>query len=377
MVKKQKYNEKLWAGILLAQFLLFYLLSKSETAVNVFNTFFEVQKTLHQNIFSIVGISIGDLFYGLFLLTIIICIYSLFTKSKRKKYCSLLFIVLNIFYFLYQLFWGMLYFQDSLLTKLPEEDPTLEEAKILAEKYLNLSLIERRKVRSNKDGIFKIDQIKEIKQEIISSQKNLPSPFNQKRVTEIVSIKPSLLSNIMSYSGILGYYNPFTAEAQYNNQLPATYLPFTIAHESAHQLGYAREQEANFIGFLIGTSSRNPEIRYSTYLFALKQLLKQINSFDPEFTKTIQNNYSQEMKNDLNFERKFMIEHRSVLDEILRTTNDAFLKLNQQEGSITYSYFVDLLIRYERKNGTFTKQKNRVSQRDSKNTNDEKKFITF
>ena len=31
-------------------------------------------------------------------------------------------------------------------------------------------------------------------------------------------------------------------------------------------------------------------------------------------------------------------------------TNDLFLKTNQQEGAVTYSYFVDLLVRYERMN---------------------------
>jgi Zn-dependent peptidase ImmA (M78 family) len=54
----------------------------------------------------------------------------------------------------------------------------------------------------------------------------------------------------MNKTGILGYYNPFTAESQYNPNIPATQLPFTLAHEMSHQLGYAREQEASFIAYL-------------------------------------------------------------------------------------------------------------------------------
>ena len=49
---------------------------------------------------------------------------------------------------------------------------------------------------------------------------------------------------IGNYVGFQGYYNPFTTEAQYNAELPNTYIPFTLSHESAHQLGFAREQEA-------------------------------------------------------------------------------------------------------------------------------------
>ena len=34
----------------------------------------------------------------------------------------------------------------------------------------------------------------------------------------------------------------------------------------AHQLGYASEEEANFIAFVIGTESRDPVVQYSTQL---------------------------------------------------------------------------------------------------------------
>ena len=39
----------------------------------------------------------------------------------------------------------------------------------------------------------------------------------------------------------------------------------------------------------------------------------------------------------------------SFITEIFYFTNDIFLKSNQQEGSVTYSYFIDLLVLYERR----------------------------
>ena len=152
----------------------------------------------------------------------------------------------------------------------------------------------------------------------------------------------------MSYTGILGYYNPFTAEAQYNAELPATYLPFTFAHESAHQLGYAREQEANFIAYLVGKNSGNKELNYSTSYFVLKSLLNSLAEKNPEFVAQIINEYSPAMKRDRNAEKKFVQEHKGLLDTFFGFTNDLFLKTNQQDGSVTYSYFVDLMVRYER-----------------------------
>ena len=50
--------------------------------------------------------------------------------------------------------------------------------------------------------------------------------------------------------GFSGYLNPFTNEAQVDILIPKYQLPTTASHEVAHQLGYAAENEANFIGIL-------------------------------------------------------------------------------------------------------------------------------
>ena len=244
----------------------------------------------------------------------------------------------------------MLYFQEPLIEKLPAEEPKLEEAKHLAEKYLQLCLEERKKVNEDEKGVFTIKEINSVKKEILKGQVNIPKFISEKRTTEINTLKPSFFSGMMSYTGILGYYNPFTAEAQYNSQIPSTSLPFTLAHESAHQLGFAREQEANFIAFLIGLNSNSHEIKYSTYYFVLKSLLNNIYLQDEAYVSHILRKYSPEMQRDRNYEKKFMADHEGYLDDFFGFTNNLFLQFNQQEGSITYSYFVDLLIRYERVN---------------------------
>ena len=45
-----------------------------------------------------------------------------------------------------------------------------------------------------------------------------------------------------------------------------------IAHHKAHQRGYAKEDEANFIGYVICINSTEPYVRYSGYLYGLKVL---------------------------------------------------------------------------------------------------------
>lgn len=170
----------------------------------------------------------------------------------------------------------MLYFQEPLLKTLDSQEPILQEKKELALQYLTKCKTDRNWVQEDNNGVFKVYHQDKIEKEILQNQKLIPKEFSKKKGTDINSFKPSVFGKIMSFTGILGYYNPFSAEAQYNKNLPSTQLPFTLAHESAHQMGFAREQEANFIGYLLGKNSKNSELRYSTNYYVLKSLLKNI-----------------------------------------------------------------------------------------------------
>lgn len=243
----------------------------------------------------------------------------------------------------------MLYFQTPIIKKLSRQDtPEINKAKKLALQYLEKCKLTRASAHEDHNGIFVVTNLKAIQQEILFQQSRLPQYISDKKAPQILSIKPSLFKNVMSFTGILGYYNPFTAEAQYNSELPHTFIPFTTAHESSHQLGFAREQEANFIGYLIGIHSGNPDLRYSTEYFTLKSLLRFIVENDPEFVKSVIQNYSSGMKRDRAYERSFIFRHQGWLDDFFGFTNNIFLKSNQQEGSVTYSYFIDLLLNYEK-----------------------------
>jgi hypothetical protein len=343
-------RKKFWTGLLLAQFILFFIFSKINFTLHFFQFFFDLKKEIHQRIFSVFSFSVGDVFYILLGLFLFFSIIKILKKNTRNKHLLKLLIFLNIFYFIYQIFWGMLYFQQPLIEKLPNHEANLQEMKTLAIKYLERCKKTRMSVKEDKNGVFKINDQKKVEDEILNNQNFLPDFIDKKKITGINSFKPSIYKKILSYTGILGYYNPFTAEAQYNPELPNTFIPFTLAHESAHQLGFAREQEANFIGYLLGVNSKNPDIKYSTEYFVLKSLLNAIAVKDEEFAKSTIQSYSLEMKRDRIAEKIFIKKHEGFLDIIFGFTNDLFLKSNQQEGSITYSYFVDLLLRYESNN---------------------------
>lgn len=84
--------------------------------------------------------------------------------------------------------------------------------------------------------------------------------------------KPLFFSNVATWLEVRGVYIPYTGEATYNDKIMDCDLPFTIAHVKAHQRGYAREDEANFIAFVVCIKSPEPYIRYSGFLHGLKVL---------------------------------------------------------------------------------------------------------
>lgn len=346
---KTYYKKRFWAGILLAQFVLFYTFSNFKFFIDFFENFYDFQKNFHIAVFSWIPFSFGDLLYILASLFLLKTVCTAFQKKLRKNALLQLLIFLNISYFSYQIFWGMMYFQTPIIKKLhSQEKPTVEKAKILALKYLNKAKETRKYVTEDHNGVFIIKDRNTLINEILAQQKSFPKYISSKTPLVKKSVKESIFSNVMNFTGISGYYNPFTAESQFNYNLPHSILPFTIAHETSHQLGFAREQEASFMAYLTGTQSKNLDLKYSTEYATLKSLLRYISGEDEAFALQIIKQYSPAMKRDRAYERNFMIKHQSQLEDFFSFTNDLFLKSNRQDGAITYSYFIDLLLNHEK-----------------------------
>ncbi len=81
-----------------------------------------------------------------------------------------------------------------------------------------------------------------------------------------LSVKNAFFPSWGDYIGYTAFYQPLTGEAIVRGDLPKFTLPFTMSHEIAHQLGYASEDQANFIAYVIGVESDKPLFNYATQL---------------------------------------------------------------------------------------------------------------
>src|SRR5207249_4127597 len=68
--------------------------------------------------------------------------------------------------------------------------------------------------------------------------------------------------------GISGIFCPFTGEPNVNTTLPEPDVPFAACHELAHAHGFAREDEANYVGYVACIRHPDPDFRYSGLLAA-------------------------------------------------------------------------------------------------------------
>jgi hypothetical protein len=154
--------------------------------------------------------------------------------------------------------------------------------------------------------------------------------------------KPIYFSGFVSRLGLSGFYLPFTGEPNFNNAQPDFDLPYVIAHEKAHQRGFAREDEANFIAFLVCVNSTDPFVRYSGYLNALKVVGAFVTS-DPQFYKNLFERIGEGVRNDLRARAAFWARTQGPGRVVAHRVNNSYLKANRI-GSGTQSYAEDIAL---------------------------------
>ena len=161
------------------------------------------------------------------------------------------------------------------------------------------------------------------------------------------NVKKSIYSTPLTYMGFAGYLNPFSLEAQVNSVMPKNSMLTTIAHEQAHQLGYAAENEANFIGFLACIHTDNPYFNYAGYAFALRYCLQELRRRDNEAYTELLNALHPGILKDFRESSKFWKAYNNPLEPLIKRFYSNFLKANNQEKGIeSYSYVVALLVDY-------------------------------
>jgi len=301
-----------------------------------------------------ISFSVGDVIYFIVGFFIVRWIFRKFQKKKTGekqnwKTVSLeILSFLSVFYFLFHLLWATNYHRVPLFEKLHIEKE-YSDAELLA---FTTKLIEKTNEIHSK--IVKTDSQKVVfpysQQQVfndnVKGYSNLSKQYAYFKY-ENSSVKKSLISLPLTYMGFSGYLNPFTNEAQVNDMVPMANFPTTAAHEMAHQLGYASESEANFIGFLASINNDDLYYQYSGYSFALKYCIRNWKIRDEKVLKKLLSTIHPGILKNYDDSQKFWEQYETFIETGFKIFYDNFLKLNQQkDGLDSYSKFVDLMVNY-------------------------------
>jgi hypothetical protein len=177
--------------------------------------------------------------------------------------------------------------------------------------------------------------------------------------------KPMFFSDFMCRQYMLGWYFPFSMEANYNQVAYVMNQPASMCHELAHLKGFIYEDEANFISYLACIESDDIYFQYSGYLSVLSYLERDLQKVEEQTPEAYREACETEAPvrlldmvyqddtfvTDEEWER---IDDKAVLDsETVDEATNAFLETSLKtngvaDGMVSYSRVVELLLQYYR-----------------------------
>jgi hypothetical protein len=323
------------------------------------NGIYPVISKIQRFLFGWLPVSLGDLVYGFFILVIIIKTGQLLKVLFKRKYSrqffleglkQLIFFFLFVYVFFY-LLWGLNYSRKGIASQLDLKMTRYSLAELdtltnVLEQRLNYYAGQLEPAQ--RDSFYKKRNLFGESYEAYKIASRHYSFLNyQPR-----SIKPSLFSYAGNIFGFQGYYNPFSGEGQVNTTTPVFLQPFVACHEIGHQVGYGKENEANFAGFLACRLHPSPFFRYSIYFDMYNYTISALKRYDSVRAKLYLRALHPQVKKDYAEMRRFFKKYQNPIEPVITWVYGKYLQANNQPaGKRTYSEVIAFLIAYQRKFG--------------------------
>jgi hypothetical protein len=321
--------------------------------------FYPVISKIQRVLLGWIPISVGDLLYiaaFIFLVVKVWKLLKLLSKRMVQEYLSwILFrkylkLILWI-YIVFNISWGLNYNRLGIAHQLnlDVQPYTTEELTELADALQNK--MNYYAAYTDFEERIRLDKTANVAAEGYQSFKEASKQYPFLSYSAI-SVKPSLFSHLAHLFGFTGYYNPFTGEGQLQTTAPVFMKPYIVNHEIGHQVGYAKENEANFISFLTGRVSENNEVRYSIYFDMYLYAARDLGLRDSVAMQQLKKEWHPQVQQDYNYLIDYLKRNKNFVEPYMTSLYDQFLKFNRQpKGRRTYSEVVAWLVAYMKKYG--------------------------
>lgn len=348
--------------LLLAVAVFIRLFALREDWVERYYTFglYPVLSTTLRALLGWIPFSVGDLLYIAAFVWLVFKVWKLVKLLKNRqargylswmlfrKYIKLTLLV----YIVFSLFWGLNYFRQGIETQLG-----LELKPYSVNDLFTLTTVLQQRLNHYAEGIDSLRRLRYNNNGFLFSKgivtyQNIKNEYPYLDYSRS-SIKSSLFTPVGHWFGFTGYYNPFSAEAQLKTSIPVFLKPFVVTHEIAHQLGYAKENEASFVAYLACKNTADINFLYSVYFEMYRDALFECRlTPNKELTETISNNVHPRVKWDIRDLRLYLLKNQNFIEPFMTGAYDRYLKLNNQpKGRATYNEVIAYLIAYMKKFG--------------------------
>jgi len=272
-------------------------------------------------------------------------------KKNVLQWLGWVLAVVSIVAFLHTGIYGLNYYNGDIADDLRLEiaDYTQTELEAATEYYRDMANGLATRLPRNEQGAVKFSSFEDLSKKTGTGFRKLVldrsfSIFGG----DYTPVKKLGWADMYSSMGITGFTCFLTGEAAVNPQIPAQSLPFTMAHEMAHRLCVAREDDANFAAYLACEASTSREYRYSGYFMAYQYCYNALHRMDPVAAKRISSGCSLELTWDLNAYNQFFADRRDeTATKVANTTNDTYLKVSgDSDGVASYGAVCDLLVNW-------------------------------
>ena len=297
--------------------------------------------------------SFGDVCMGVFLFLILRFMLKLIREKFQNFQEKVLQVIgiISLLYSCFYWFWGFNYFREPLSKNLGLQQTkysTSELVRVTKSIAQNLNSIHLKISKNDTLAIQSPYTTQELRSMSLIAYRNVSKEFPQLSY-EHPAIKSSLMSTLQSYNGTSGYLNPFTGEAQVNDKIPKTGYPTTVCHEIAHQIGFAAENEANFIGYIAALAHNDPYFQYAAYRMAFGYLISEVRKHNSIIHKEIITGMNKGVLKDYNNSASFWNQYKNPIEPYIKKGYNSYLKANKQvEGIQSYHYVVDLIIAHNK-----------------------------
>lgn len=359
-------QKRLWFVLLTPISLIIIFLVRKNSWIAEYVLAQGVYKFLAQLISNITGLipfSLMELsLYIIVILFIVLLVYIvklLFFKREgiRKKFLNILINIsctFSILLFLFTIFAGANYYRYpfSEINHINTEESSVEDLYKLNMYLLDQASdlrkdLELKQVYVNEKGIIEINNISwvQLTNSVEEAYMNLSKHYPVLDGS-YGRAKPVLYSKFMSRMEVTGIFWPFSLEANINIHAPDYTIPTTIAHEMAHQRGFMREDEANYIAYLACIHSDDLLLQYSGTMLALSHAGNALYKEDLELYYETRSFFHEGMNADLRYKAGYWSQFNdTVISTVSTKMNDTYLKANnQKDGVKSYGRMVDLLL---------------------------------